>query len=124
MKDRIKAGDIIIICGVLLLSLVILCVSLLWGLSSDAKCLVVKYGNTQKSFSLETDTVFTIENNGYTLTVRIEDGCGYVESADCPDKTCVHTGKISRSGRVIACVPAGVTLSIAGEEAEYDFIAG
>ncbi len=124
MKGKIKTGDAVIICSVLVLALAVFILSFFLFSSDSAVQLAVSCDGTEKVYSLDSDSVFTIENNGYTLTVRIEESSVYVESADCPDNTCVHTGRIDRAGEVIACVPAEVMLRIIGEEADYDFIAG
>jgi hypothetical protein len=44
------------------------------------------------------------------------------EQADCPDKTCVHTGWISRPGQVAACVPNRVLIKIVGADSEQDVV--
>ncbi|MDO8880014.1 MAG: NusG domain II-containing protein [Coriobacteriia bacterium] len=48
------------------------------------------------------------------VVVRIADGAVAVTEADCPDHTCVRTGRISAPGSVIACVPNGVIVRIEG----------
>lgn len=53
------------------------------------------------------------------LTVVIEDGKVHVENAVCPDKVCEHTGKVDRCGAMIACLPSGIVVYIAGES---DFV--
>ncbi len=53
--------------------------------------------------------------NGYeggTNTVVIENGTVYMTEADCPDKICVNTGKISRTGETIVCLPHRVVVEI------------
>lgn len=50
-------------------------------------------------------------------TVLAEPGRICVESADCPDRVCVDTGWISRSGAPIVCLPHRlvIRLEAAGE---------
>lgn len=124
MKQRLKAGDIVIISGVLLLALAVFLAFLIPSFTQDAAMLEISVNNEKNIYDLSEDRGLTVESNGYTLTVCIKDGCACVESSDCPDNTCVHTGKISRTGQFIACVPASVTLRIVGEEDGYDFVAG
>ena len=45
-------------------------------------------------------------------SVRIEPGCVYMEQADCPDQLCVKTGKISKMGVPIVCLPNKVVVQI------------
>lgn len=40
----------------------------------------------------------------------------YFESSDCPDKVCVATGVLSKSGEWAACLPNRVFLKVVGEE--------
>ena len=124
MKQRMKAGDIVIISGVLLLALAVFFLFLIPSLTQDAAMLEISCNNEKNVYVLSENKEFAVESEGYTLTVCIKDGCAYVESSDCPDNTCVHTGKITRTGQFIACVPSGVTLRIIGEEDGYDFVAG
>lgn len=49
------------------------------------------------------------------LTVHISDGKVWVTEANCDDKTCEHTGKISRAGQSIVCLPNGIVVSIIGK---------
>ena len=46
--------------------------------------------------------------------------------ADCHSQDCVHTGKLTRPGLVIACLPNRVMVILegGGHEEEYDAIAG
>lgn len=37
--------------------------------------------------------------------------------SDCPDTLCVHTGEISRTGEVAACVPNGTVVVLKSEKA-------
>ncbi len=48
------------------------------------------------------------------LTVHVKDGRVWVTDADCADKTCEHTGEITRVGQRIVCLPNGVTVGISG----------
>lgn len=64
----------------------------------------------------------------YTITLTGEDGrenCILVEpggismqSAECPDKICVRTGKIHASGKPIVCLPNRIVIEILPEGEE------
>ncbi len=51
------------------------------------------------------------EAEGWNL-IRVEDGTVRCADADCPDKICVQTGKISEEGSVIACLPHRLLVSV------------
>ncbi len=44
--------------------------------------------------------------------VRIENGKAYMASADCPDRWCMHQGKICDVGERVTCLPNRVMLEI------------
>lgn len=60
----------------------------------------------------------TIENRGYTLHLRWTPDAVWVEEADCPTQDCVRTGRISRTGQSIVCLPARVSVRLTGGSAE------
>jgi hypothetical protein len=66
------------------------------------------------------ETDIHIESNGIHFTIEIADGRIRFRESDCPERVCVNTGYISRSGQVVACVPAGVLVRITGEKGEDD----
>lgn len=45
-------------------------------------------------------------------TVVVHDNEVYIKEADCPDKLCVKSGKISLKGQEIICLPNKVTVRI------------
>ncbi len=77
-----------------------------------------------KECPMDAPQSFEVENNGITLTVVIAECAVRVESADCDDLVCVHSGRISKTGQSIICAPAGVIITIGGGESDEDIIAG
>lgn len=67
--------------------------------------------NNQKyqTVSLKQDQTIKINN---TNTIVIHDETVYMETATCPDKLCVHQGKISKNGEQIICLPNQVVVAI------------
>lgn len=43
--------------------------------------------------------------NGGTNHLIIQDGTAWISEASCPDKVCVHHGKVSLNGELIVCLP-------------------
>ena len=120
---KLKIGDIIVISVILLITAGVFCFRL-FGFN-DGESVVVSFGETEKVYSLDENTIFDVENNGIRLTVVIENGCVWVDNSSCPEQVCVICGKISRSGQSIACVPAELLVKIIGEgERDYDLIGG
>ena len=54
---------------------------------------------------------------GDTVVV-IRDGAVQVASSPCPEKICIKTGRISKPGQWIACLPNRVFISIRGRRRE------
>lgn len=79
--------------------------------------LVTVDGQAVATLDLYKDTDMII--NGYggsTDHLVIKDGYASITEASCPDKVCVRTGKIHKSGELIVCLPNRVVVSIEGEE--------
>ncbi len=55
--------------------------------------------------SKEKDTEFTIEYNGSSNTIQIQNGEIWVQEAQCPDQTCVNMGKLHSESMPIICLP-------------------
>lgn len=115
MKPR--AGDFIIAAFVALLAAAIWLVPLLSGQGSVA--IVSHDGKTVANIPLS--ETHRIEVGG--CVIRSDGGSIYVESADCPDSVCVRTGRISRPGESVICVPNRVSIKISGVSG-FDAVAG
>lgn len=113
LENKKLLSDIILI-GVLLI--VSLSVFLIWYLSGTdgSTALVTIDGKRVGEYSLAIDGVYYI-NDGTNVLV-IEDGKAYMREANCPGyQDCVETGKISRVGETIVCLPNKVVVEIVGE---------
>ena len=64
----------------------------------------------------------TYELNGGTNILVIEDGVAYLKDANCPDKLCVHQGKISMTNQVITCLPNKLTVTVYGAQDSVDLV--
>jgi len=52
-----------------------------------------------------------------------QDRCVRIEASRCPQKICVHSGAIRRSGELLVCAPNRVVVRISGEtENPFDLI--
>ena len=59
-----------------------------------------------------------------TNKVLIEKDGATVKEAKCPDKVCVHTGKITKNGEAIICAPNKVMVEFKGKDQKVDAVAG
>ena len=112
----IKKADIALIA-------VILCVGaalLIWRfLPSNGKTEAVIYagGEVYRRVTLDKSADMTITpDTDPKVVIKIKDGAVWFEDADCRDKLCVKSGKLTRPGDTAACLPAGVVRGL-GEAA-------
>ncbi|RKX99774.1 MAG: hypothetical protein DRP54_06640 [Spirochaetes bacterium] len=78
--------------------------------------------NGSLSYSLDDNRVVRAAGPlGYTI-IRIENGEVWVEASPCPEKICIKTGKISRVGQQVVCLPNRVFIEINGGISEVDAV--
>ncbi|MCD7822702.1 MAG: NusG domain II-containing protein [Oscillospiraceae bacterium] len=87
--------------------------------ASGSTVLIALNGSTYAEIPLSKNVEIDVDG---ILTVIIEGGEVWVEDSTCPDGLCEGSGKISRSGESIVCLPGGVTVKITSSDPEYDFI--
>lgn len=115
MREQIKKHrlDIIIIAAILLVATVALVLTLALRERGDAVRVTVG-GVTVGEYPLSVDATYTL--NGGTNILVIDGGVAYLSYADCPDKTCVNTGKIKYVGQSIVCLPNKITVAVIGDD--------
>lgn len=74
-------------------------------------------GKIIETLDLSKDTEMTVHgyNNG-TNHLIIRGGEIWIEDASCPDKVCIHQGKISRNSDMIVCLPNLMIAQVRSEE--------
>ena len=114
-----KIRDLILIASVLVISLSLF---LVLELTKDegARVIVKIDGNEVAEYSLSENATHSL-NDG-TNTLVIEDGKAFLCDATCPDKLCVHQGKISKTGEVITCLPNKLTITVYGAETDVELV--
>lgn len=88
---------------------------------------VIKYDNNEIyriDLNIVDEPYYIPIDREYHSKILVEKGKICFEEADCPDKVCVNTGKISKPGQVAVCLPAKLIIKIEGKEAETDAITG
>lgn len=119
-KKKIKR-DIMLIA-----TLIIVCVAAFliinFVVKKDGITAAVKVdGNIVYMLPLDKNASVTVEGyQGGSNTVVIENGTVYMKDADCSDKLCEKTGKISKNGETIVCLPHRVVVEIQGGEGNVD----
>ena len=65
-------------------------------------------------YPLDAETTVRVPGPLGETVVEIADGAVRVVSSPCPEKICIKTGRISKPGQWIACLPNRVFISIRG----------
>lgn len=112
MEKRSVHYDILLISVILCLSLILLLV-VFFTKQEGARVRVEISGEVVAEYDLSYDGEYSL-NDG-TNVLKIEDGEAYLIHADCPDKTCVRTGRIKYEGQSIICLPNRVSIKIVGD---------
>ncbi len=102
-----KKGDIVIICSIALAF--VLSVVLLVSFSKQGSRVVIKQDN-KIIYNESINTNQTVDTG--TNTVIIKDGIVYMSNATCKNQICVNSGKISKKGESIICLPNKVIVEI------------
>jgi hypothetical protein len=115
---RPKPGDIIL---ALLILLAAALLSLRLSRGADGQTALI-YEN-----GVLTHTISLSGTGGYRLelehcSVEVANGKIRFLESDCPDKLCVRTGWISRSGESAVCLPNRVEIVILGDSVDVDAI--
>lgn len=122
-KDRklIRASDIVIIGAVLSAAAVY------WTASAfsaeNGFAVISQGGKTVAEIPLDRFGDYSFPETGDMIFTVGEDGISVSESG-CPDKICMRTGKISRAGEAIICVPnrTAVTVKSGTDESGVDVV--
>ncbi len=69
-------------------------------------------GEVVARYSLGIDGEYSLSDGRNVLV--ISGGAAYMAHADCPDKTCVSVGRVSRVGETIICLPNRVAVTVVG----------
>ena len=63
-------------------------------------------------------------DGAYHLTVTLDRAGAAVTDSDCPGQDCLHTGRITRSGQSIVCLPEQVIVTLEGKAPSPDVVLG
>lgn len=113
-----KRSDIIIIAAIILISAVS------WGIykfvfaEDRVKAEIYYYSELIETVDLSSgeEKSFSVPQDENVIFHLYQDGSiAFVES-DCPDKVCIHAGKLKTAGQFAACLPNGIVMKIVPEK--------
>lgn len=115
-KNKVKTALI----AALIIILILCGFSIISGFSHSEKqrVLIIQNGIILYDLDMnhETDRTIRIDGeNGAFNIVEIRNHTIYMKEADCPDKTCVHTGVLQSENIPIVCLPNKLIIRF-GEE--------
>lgn len=105
----------------ILAAVIAIIAALIWiiPLGENGATAQISQGEERFSVSLSKNAEYELRG----CTVEVSDGEIFILKTDCPDRVCEKTGKISRAGEAIICVPQRVEIRISGD-AEIDAVTG
>ena len=106
LRDSLLIVGLMIVAGALVLFLFL-------SREQGAYVEVTHDGKLVGTYSLSEERTVTL--GGGTNILVIEDGTAYLSYANCPDHTCVRTGKIKYNGQSIVCLPNRITVTVVSE---------
>ena len=114
-KSRKLFADLALILGLIIVALsVFLIISLT---SKQGAYVSVRINNGEAVvYSLAEDGEYVL--NGGANVLVIKGGAAYMKEADCPDRTCVLTGGISKTNEKIVCLPNKISITVLGANEE------
>ena len=108
-NDLVLIGALLLLCGI---------GAIFFALRTDgaARHAVITQDGTQLydiplTGHTGTEDIVIADEHGAN-TIRVEDESIAVIDADCPDLVCVKTGKASKKGDVIACLPHKLLIEV------------
>ena len=113
MKKTAKRYDLILIASLLSVSLLSIGALLLFRKNGRSVKVEID-GKISAVYSLSADGEYPL--NGGTNILVIEKGEAFIKTSDCPDKTCVRTGRLRHVGESAVCLPNRVSVTVVGED--------
>ena len=112
-KSGLSKGEKIFIASVGAAVLILLVAGIIISNLMPAGNVVINIDNKEyETISLKENERVVIENEYGKNVIIIRDEQVFVESANCPDKTCIKQGKIMKTGQSIVCLPHRLTVTI------------
>lgn len=123
MRLKFCKGDLLAVIFVAVLAVTVFVCFLPQKNASSAYAEIFLSGQRIKTVDLSVDQTFDVTDR-YRNVIIVADGGISVAESDCPGQDCVHSGRISTSGRILVCLPNGLEIRIPAADADVDFVVG
>jgi len=114
----LKKGDLILSVGFLIIALSLYLV-FSFTQNKDKKLIAYVIQNDETLYEIDLSNIETerqiIIGGQYSDTILVAPNKIRFEDASCPDKICVRSGWLTKSGDVAVCLPNKVIIKIKGE---------
>lgn len=109
-----KKTDILIISIIILFCIISWIIYNLLASGKPVKAEIYYKSDLVKIIDLNSniDKTFSIPQNEHVVFHLYKDGSIRFEESDCPDKVCIHAGKLNMVGETAACLPNEIILKI------------
>lgn len=107
-KFPFRIGDVAVLAVAVALTVALLCTL---PSSEAGKGVEIAYAGAREVLPLDRNTERRLADH---LTLVIEGGKAWVKDADCRNRICVKTGKISRVGESIVCAENKIVITVTG----------
>ncbi|MBQ3061752.1 MAG: NusG domain II-containing protein [Lachnospiraceae bacterium] len=109
----LKKKEKLLIVAVIVVAVVVMISGTVINAFIPAGKVIITVGNKEyETVSLKENKRIVIENEYGENIIIIKDEQVFMERADCPNKTCVKKGKITKTGQSIVCLPHRLTVTI------------
>lgn len=120
---NIRPQDYLLCAGILVASVYWLISPTEAGGKAPSSALLRHGGAALAELPLDRPAVRTFNLEAGRITVEVVPGKGiHILDTNCPAKTCLHHGWISRTGETIACLPNKLLVEVEGEDSGYDAV--
>ena len=122
MSKYVRKNDIILLLCIAVLIFVSFGLRIYAMMNNGSTIEITVDGKVYGRYALEQDQRIPVEIDDETKNiVVIADGEAYMAEASCPDKLCIHQGRIESRSQSIVCLPNRVIVTVVdGEEPEID----
>lgn len=110
-----------ILAGVFILAIA-LSFSFAFQKNNGRNYLTVSNGESTFVYPMENDITFSVPGKNGATVIGIEKGYAFFIDSQCPNKTCITSGKISLPGEWISCLPNGVFAKIECKNSRLDAV--
>lgn len=117
-KNMFRKKDFVLIAGIIVIAAVSALLIAFAQRAAGATVRITIDGALYGEYSLSEDQIISVDEIlGYNRLV-IENGCAYMDDADCPDRYCMDYKPVSKGGETIICLPHKLVVEVTGARDE------